>query len=86
MATEVKHRRGTTADHQNFTGAEAEITIDIDKWIPVIHDGVTPGGHPIDCSGSGLPPGGTTGQILKKASDDDGDAEWVDCQVNGGYF
>jgi hypothetical protein len=86
MATEIKHRRGTTSDHQIFTGAEAEITIDIDKWIPVIHDGVTPGGHPIDCSLSVLPPGGTTGQILRKLSDDDNDADWLDCNINGGTF
>jgi hypothetical protein len=86
MATEVKHRRGTTADHQNFTGAEAEITIDIDKWIPVIHDGTTPGGHPIECIGGGVPDGGLTGQVLRKLSDNDGDADWLNCNVNGGYF
>jgi len=30
MATEVKFRRGTTTEHQNFTGAEGEITIDLE--------------------------------------------------------
>lgn len=34
--------------------------------------------------GSGVPSGGTTGQILSKVSDDDGDATWVDDQ--GAYL
>jgi hypothetical protein len=34
-------------------------------------------GLPETDSGSGLPNGGTTGQVLAKASNDDGDAEWV---------
>jgi hypothetical protein len=87
MATEVKHRRGTTAEHQNFTGAEGEVTIDTDRWIPVVHDGVTQGGHPVD-GGSGVPDGGITGQVLKKLSDDDGDADWQDedNNIDGGIF
>ncbi len=31
-----------------------------------------------DAAGSGVPAGGTTGQVLAKQSDDDGDADWVD--------
>lgn len=31
-----------------------------------------------DLRGSAVPPGGTTGQVLKKASDDDYDADWED--------
>jgi len=77
MATEVKFRRGTTAEHQNFIGAEGEITVDITKWIPVVHEG-----------GTGIPPGGTTNQVLMKLSNADGDADWQDenNNVDGGYF
>lgn len=46
MSIEVKLRRGTTAEHAAFTGAEGEITIDTDKKVAVVHDGVTPGGVP----------------------------------------
>jgi len=41
----VKFRRGTTAQHDSFTGAEGEITVDTDKKIVVVHDGETQGGH-----------------------------------------
>lgn len=47
MATEVQRRRGTTAQHANFTGAKGEITIDTTKDTAVVHDGVTVGGHPL---------------------------------------
>lgn len=47
MSTEVKRRRGTTAQHATFTGAEGEWTQDTDKNTAVVHDGVTPGGHPL---------------------------------------
>lgn len=45
MTTQVQFRRGTTAQHQTFTGAEGEITVDTDKKTAVVHDGVQPGGH-----------------------------------------
>jgi len=48
MATELKLRRGTTAQHENFTGANAEVTVDTDKNTVVVHDGSTPGGFPIE--------------------------------------
>jgi len=47
MATEVRLRRGTTAQHVGFTGAQAELTIDTTKKTAVVHDGVTPGGFPL---------------------------------------
>jgi len=34
--------------------------------------------------GSGLPAGGTTGQVLAKDSDADGDASWQDIVFDGG--
>jgi len=42
---EVKLRRGTTAQHSTFTGAEGEVTVDTDKDTLVVHDGTTLGGH-----------------------------------------
>ena len=41
----VQLRRGTTAEHAVFTGAEGELTIDTTRDIAVVHDGATPGGH-----------------------------------------
>ena len=42
--TQVKYRRGTTADHSTFTGASGEITVDTSKNTLVVHDGATVGG------------------------------------------
>jgi hypothetical protein len=47
MTTRVKLRRGTTAEHAAFTGAEAEITFDTDKSTVIMHDGVTQGGFEV---------------------------------------
>jgi len=47
MATELRLRRGTTSEHENFTGAEAEVTVDTDKNTVVVHDGATEGGYPL---------------------------------------
>ena len=44
MTKQVQFRKGTTAEHFNFTGALAEITVDTDKNTAVVHDGSTPGG------------------------------------------
>jgi len=44
MSTTVKLRRGTTAQHSTFTGAEGEVTVNTDKDSLVVHDGSTPGG------------------------------------------
>ena len=48
MPKQVRLRRGTTAQHATFTGADGEVTFDSTKKILVIHDGVTAGGKPID--------------------------------------
>jgi hypothetical protein len=45
VAARVKLRRGTSVQHQNFTGAEAEITVDTTNWSVRVHDGSTAGGH-----------------------------------------
>jgi hypothetical protein len=47
MSTQIKTRRGTTAEHSTFTGSEAEITVDTTLDSLVVHDGVTAGGHPM---------------------------------------
>ena len=44
MATEVRWRRGSSAEHETFTGAESEITVNTDDYSLHTHDGVTPGG------------------------------------------
>lgn len=46
MPTAVQRRRGTTAQHASFTGLNAEVTVDTDKEVLVVHDGATPGGYP----------------------------------------
>lgn len=61
MADQKQFRDGTTAEHGAFTGALAEVTVDTDKNIVVVHDGDTPGGFPaarsgvadVDVAGSG---------------------------------
>lgn len=47
MTTQLKLRRGTTAQHSTFTGAEGEVTVDTTKDTLVVHDGGTAGGHPL---------------------------------------
>jgi len=44
MAIEVKFRRGTTTQHNSFTGANGEITVDTTIKTLRVHDGVTVGG------------------------------------------
>ena len=44
MATQLKLRGGTTAEHAAFTGGAREVTVDTDKNTLVLHDGVTAGG------------------------------------------
>ena len=47
MTKQVQLRRGTTAEHLIFTGAEGELTIDTTLDIAVVHDGHSSGGHPL---------------------------------------
>ena len=46
MAKQIQLRRGTTAENNGFTGAVGEVTVDTDKDVLVVHDGVTDGGFP----------------------------------------
>ena len=50
MATEIKLRRGTKAQHDDgagFTGAEGEVTVDTTDNTLRVHDGSLKGGHAI---------------------------------------
>jgi hypothetical protein len=53
MATALKLRRGTAAEHATFTGAQGEVTVVTDDYSLRVHDGVTAGGVPISGSGGG---------------------------------
>jgi hypothetical protein len=44
MAKQVQLRRGTTVQHQSFTGAEGEVTYDTVRKSLKTHDGTTAGG------------------------------------------
>ena len=72
MATQVQFRRGTTAEHSGFKGADGEVTVDTSLKTVVIHDAITNGGFPIlrqDGSNSQLERGSTTNCALKFAGD-----------------
>lgn len=63
-----------------YVGPAGEIVADVARGIIALQDGVTPGGgsrYEPGGGGSGLPDGGSTGFVLVKASNDDGDGEWV---------
>lgn len=47
MSVQVQFRRGNTAQHSVFTGAPGEITVDTDRKVIVVHDGLTVGGFPL---------------------------------------
>jgi hypothetical protein len=47
MSVQVQFRRGNTAQHSTFTGAPGEITVDTDKNVIVVHDGVKASGYPL---------------------------------------
>ena len=46
MAKRVQLRRGTTSQTNAFRGAVGEVTVDTDKDVLVVHDGVAYGGFP----------------------------------------
>ena len=72
MATQVQFRRGTTAEHQSFKGADGEVTVDTSLKTVVIHDALTNGGFPVlrqDGSNSQFERGSTTNCALKFAGD-----------------
>ena len=44
MATQIQKRRGTASEHQSFTGAVGEITVNTTNDSAHVHDGATAGG------------------------------------------
>lgn len=78
MAKQVQLRRGSTVDHNTFTGANGEITIDGDLDTLVVHDGSTVGGFPlarqdlsnvtfsVGLDGLDINNAGEVGQVLQK--------------------
>lgn len=62
MATRIQIRRGTTAEHDAFTGAVGEITVDTDKDTLVVHDNARQGGYPL-AKADGLLIFSTTGDV-----------------------
>ena len=72
MATQVQFRRGTTAEHSGFKGADGEVTVDTSLKTVVIHDAIKNGGFPVlrqDGSNSQFERGSTTNCALKFAGD-----------------
>lgn len=47
MSTRIQRRGGTAAEHEAFTGAPREITVDTTNNTLRLHDGATAGGHPV---------------------------------------
>ncbi len=47
MSRQIQIRRGTAAEHENFTGAVGEITMDTTTNTIRVHDGETVGGTPL---------------------------------------
>ena len=80
---QVKLRRGTTAQHAGFTGAEGEVTVDTDKETLVVHDNATAGGHELrkksDSNFTTLEVGHPTAALidLKTPDTDDYDARVI---------
>lgn len=81
VATQVKRRRGTTAENDAFTGAEGEITVDTEKHELRVHDGMTQGGFKI---GGGSGSGRNIGDIFMTKRTDSGLSGAVEC--NGGTY
>ena len=72
MATQVQFRRGTTAEHSGFKGADGEVTVDTSLKTVVIHDALTNGGFPLlsqDGSNFQLERGALSSCALKFAGD-----------------
>ena len=72
MATQVQFRRGTTAEHSSFKGADGEVTVDTSLKTVVVHDAITNGGVPLlrqDGSNSQFERGSSNNCALKFAGD-----------------
>lgn len=92
MATKIQMRRGTEAEWIAIDPilAEGELAVSLDVLQFKVGDGVLNWSDldyqvgPPGADGVGVPVGGTTGQVLAKASEDYFDTEWVDQSGGGG--
>lgn len=50
MAIQIQLRQGTTTEHNTFTGAVGEVTVDTTNKTLRVHDGLTVGGTPLATS------------------------------------
>jgi hypothetical protein len=64
MSTAIQRRRGSTAQHNTFTGLNGETTVDTDKKTVVVHDGVMAGGFPLARQDLSNVPNGAIGSSL----------------------
>ena len=58
MARQIQLRRGTAEQHEQFIGADGEVTVDTTNRTLRVHDGETPGGIALaraDAAGTGMP-------------------------------
>ena len=73
MPDQLQLRGGTTTEHETFTGASKEVTIDTTKKTAVVHDASTAGGNPLmreDGANSALVNGSVTEPALAFAAGD----------------
>lgn len=82
MAKQLKLRRGTTAEHSTFIGAEGEVTVDTTKDTLVVHDGVQAGGFPVATERDATPRTSTTGSTKVPS----GTEAQRDASPQAGYF
>jgi hypothetical protein len=47
MTTQIQFRKGSKVQHSSFTGALAEVTVDVTNKTLIVHDGITQGGEPL---------------------------------------
>jgi len=96
MSKEIKRRGGTSVEHDSFTGASKEITVDTTNNTLRVHDSVTPGGHKIDPYGNRLTTEGLINGVIKGfpaghvlttpgfySTGDDGGASWKKTGLTG---
>ena len=56
MAKQLQLRKGTATEHDNFTGANGEVTVDTTNKTLRVHDGTTVGGTRLATVTGGLIP------------------------------
>lgn len=76
MSRQIQFRRGTSAEHENFTGAVGEITVDTTNNTVRVHDGATLGGTPLARADSVTDMAGTDYVIAWQMPADDNNYTW----------